>query len=81
VKLAGIDPIWFAVMFMVVVQTAYLTPPLAPSIFYLRSIAPPDMSYGHMYKGVLPFIAIQLLLFLIILAVPGIATWLPRQLF
>ncbi|NKQ09196.1 TRAP transporter large permease [Pseudomonas sp. SST3] len=81
VKLAGIDPIWFAVMFMVVVQTAYLTPPLAPSIFYLRSIAPPDMSYGHMYKGVLPFIAIQLLLFLIILAVPSIATWLPRQLF
>ncbi len=81
VKMAGIDPIWFAVMFMVVVQTAYLTPPLAPSIFYLRSIAPPDMSYGHMYKGVVPFIAIQLLLFLIILAVPGIATWLPRQLF
>ena len=81
VKLAGIDPIWFAVMFMVVVQTAYLTPPLAPSIFYLRSIAPPDMTYGHMYKGVLPFIAIQLLLFLIILAVPDIATWLPRQLF
>lgn len=81
VKMAGIDPIWFAVMFMVVVQTAYLTPPLAPSIFYLRSIAPPGMSYGHMYKGVLPFIAIQLLLFLIILAVPGIATWLPRQLF
>jgi tripartite ATP-independent transporter DctM subunit len=81
VKLAGVDPIWFAVMFMVVVQTAYLTPPLAPSIFYLRSIAPPDMTYGHMYKGVLPFIAIQLLLFLIILAVPSIATWLPRQLF
>ena len=41
----------------------------------------PDMTYGHMYKGVLPFIAIQLLLFLIILAVPDIATWLPRQLF
>jgi tripartite ATP-independent transporter DctM subunit len=81
VKMAGIDPIWFAVMFMVVVQTAYLTPPLAPSIFYLRSIAPADMTYGHMYKGVLPFIAIQLLLFLIILAVPSIATWLPRQLF
>ncbi len=81
VKAAGIDPIWFAVMFMVVVQTAYLTPPLAPSIFYLRSIAPPEMTYRDMYKGVLPFIAIQLLLFLIILAVPDIATWLPRQLF
>lgn len=81
VKMAGIDPIWFAVMFMVVVQTAYLTPPLAPSIFYLRSIAPPEMTYGDMYRGVIPFIAIQLLLFLIILAVPGIATWLPRQLF
>jgi tripartite ATP-independent transporter DctM subunit len=81
VKMAGIDPIWFAVMFMVVIQTSYLTPPLAPSIFYLRSIAPPEMGYGDMYRGVLPFIAIQLLLFLIILAVPGIATWLPQQLF
>ncbi|WP_028238770.1 TRAP transporter large permease [Stutzerimonas azotifigens] len=81
VKAAGIDPIWFAVMFMVVVQTSYLTPPLAPSIFYLKSIAPPDMGYGDMYKGVLPFIAIQLLLFAIILAWPDLATWLPRQLF
>ncbi|MFL9813669.1 TRAP transporter large permease subunit [Stutzerimonas sp. VN223-3] len=81
VKMAGVDPIWFAVMFMVVIQTSYLTPPMAPSIFYLRSIAPPEMSYGDMYRGVLPFIAIQLLLFVIILALPGIATWLPQQLF
>lgn len=81
VKAAGIDPVWFAVMFMVVVQTCYLTPPLAPSVFYLKSIAPPGYGYGVMYRGVLPFIAIQLLLFLLILAMPGIATWLPKQLF
>ncbi|MBS7661883.1 TRAP transporter large permease subunit [Pseudomonas lalucatii] len=81
IKLAGIDPVWFAVMFMVVIQTSYLTPPMAPSIFYLKSIAPPDFGYGHMYRGVIPFILIQLLLFLIILLLPGLATWLPRQLF
>lgn len=81
IKLAGIDPVWFAVMFLVVIQTSYLTPPMAPSIFYLKSIAPPDFGYGHMYRGVIPFILIQLLLFLIILLLPGLATWLPRQLF
>lgn len=81
IKAAGIDPIWFAVMFMVVIQTAYLTPPLAPSIFYLKSIAPADIGYRHMYRGVVPFILIQLLLFLIILAAPSLATWLPGKLF
>lgn len=81
IKLAGIDPVWFAVMFMVVIQTSYLTPPMAPSIFYLKSIAPPDFSYGHMYRGVIPFVLIQLLLFLTVLLVPALATWLPKQLF
>jgi TRAP-type mannitol/chloroaromatic compound transport system permease large subunit len=81
IKAAGIDPIWFAVMFMVVIQTSYLTPPLAPSIFYLKSIAPADIGYRHMYRGVVPFILIQLLLFLIILAIPSLATWLPGKLF
>lgn len=77
VKAAGIDPIWFAVMFMVVIQTSYLTPPMAPSIFYLKSIAPKSMTYRHMYKGVMPFVAIQLLVLAIVVVIPEAATYLP----
>jgi tripartite ATP-independent transporter DctM subunit len=77
IKAAGIDPIWFAVMFMVVIQTSYLTPPMAPSIFYLKSIAPKSMTYRHMYKGVMPFILIQLLVLAIVVILPDSATYLP----
>ncbi|WP_019646393.1 TRAP transporter large permease [Novispirillum itersonii] len=77
VKAAGIDPVWFAMMVLVVIQTSYLTPPMAPSIFYLKSIAPPDLTYGHMYKGVIPFVLMQLLVLVVLLLVPEAATWLP----
>ncbi|WP_296055026.1 TRAP transporter large permease subunit [uncultured Amphritea sp.] len=77
VRTAGIDPIWFAVMFMVVIQTSYLTPPMAPSIFYLKSIAPKSMTYSHMYKGVMPFVLIQLLVLAIVVILPSAATYLP----
>jgi tripartite ATP-independent transporter DctM subunit len=77
VNAAGIDPIWFAVMFMVVIQTSYLTPPMAPSIFYLKSIAPKSMTYRHMYKGVMPFVLIQLLVLVIVVLIPSVATYLP----
>lgn len=77
IKMAGIDPIWFAVMFMVVIQTSYLTPPMAPSIFYLKSIAPADMTYRDMYKGVVPFVILQLLVLLVVVIFPAVATYLP----
>ncbi|MDJ0947712.1 MAG: TRAP transporter large permease subunit [Alphaproteobacteria bacterium] len=75
-----VDPMWFAALMIVVIQTSYLTPPMAPSIFYLRSIAPPSISYGHMYRGVLPFIACQLIVLALIAAFPSFATYLPSQL-
>ena len=80
VKAAGIDPIWFAIMVMVVIQTSYLTPPMAPSIFYLKSIAPPSMTYGHMYRGVMPFVLMQLLVLIVVILVPEAATYLPSLL-
>ncbi|WP_085899370.1 TRAP transporter large permease [Kiloniella majae] len=80
VKSAGIDPIWFAVMVMVVIQTSYLTPPMAPSIFYLRSIAPPSLTYQHMYRGVIPFVILQLLVLLVVALIPATATYLPSLL-
>jgi len=78
---AGIDPVWFGVLACVALQTSYLTPPMAPSIFYLRSIAPPEMTYLQMYRGVLPFVAIQLLVLLVVFLFPPLATYLPTVLF
>lgn len=77
IKAAGIDPIWFAMMVLVVIQTSYLTPPMAPSIFYLRSIAPREMTYGQMYRGVLPFVIAQMLVLVAVILFPQLATWLP----
>lgn len=76
---AGVDPIWFGTMMIVVIQTSYLTPPMASSIFYLLSIAPPDMKYGQICKGVVPFILIQLLTLLLVALFPVLSTWLPQQ--
>lgn len=75
----GVDPIWFGTMVIIVLQTSYLTPPMASSIFYLLSIAPPDMRYGQICRGVVPFIIIQFITLLIVAAFPKIATWLPSQ--
>ena len=77
---AAVDPIWFAVLMIVVIQTSYLTPPMAPSIFYLRSIAPPEIGYMDMYRGVLPFVAIQIICLFSVFIAPPLATWLPTLL-
>lgn len=77
---AGIDPIWFAVLMVVVIQTSYLTPPMAPSIFYLRSIAPPEITYSDMYWGVMPFVICQVITLLLVFFWPELATWLPTVL-
>lgn len=80
ISAAQIDPVWFAMMVLVVIQTSYLTPPMAPSIFYLRSIAPPSMTYGQMYRGVVPFIIAQMLVLAAVVLFPQLATWLPSLL-
>lgn len=79
-KAAGVDQVWFAVMMVVVIQTSYMTPPMAPAIFYLRSIAPKEITYGHMYRGVLPFVAVELLVLAVVAIFPATATWLPSVL-
>ncbi|MBN8414417.1 TRAP transporter large permease [Halomonas cupida] len=80
VRALGFDEIWFCVAFLVVMQTSYLTPPLAPSIFYLRAITPPEVTLKHMYTGVIPFIVVQLIVLALVLAFPSLALWLPDQL-
>ncbi len=77
----GIDPLWFAVLALTVLQTSYLTPPMAPSIFYLRSIAPKEITYVDMYRGVIPFVAMIVVTALFVYFIPTTATWLPQILF
>jgi len=78
-KTAGFDAVWFCVLFLVLIQTSYLTPPMAPAIFYLRAVAPPAITIGHMYRGVVPFILLQLVTLGLTMAFPQLVTWLPTQ--
>jgi len=70
---------WFCILFLIVIQTSYLTPPMAPAIFYLRGISPPEIRLVHMYKGVLPFIVLEVIALVLVILVPALALWLPEQ--
>ncbi|HQH28474.1 MAG TPA: TRAP transporter large permease subunit, partial [Oligoflexia bacterium] len=76
----GLDRLWICILFMLVVQTSYLTPPMAPAIFYFRGIKPDSITTGHIMRGVVPFIVIQFLLIILIFIMPELALWLPRAL-
>jgi tripartite ATP-independent transporter DctM subunit len=76
----GFDPVWFCVLFLIIIQTSYLSPPMAPAIFYLRGIAPPEITIHHMFRGVVPFIVIQLVCLAIVAAFPQLVLWLPTVL-
>lgn len=76
----GFDPVWFCVLFLIMIQTSYLSPPMAPAIFYLRGIAPPEITIQHMFWGVVPFIAIQLACLVIVALFPQLVLWLPSVL-
>lgn len=76
----GIDKLWFGVLFIVNIQIAYLTPPFGFVLFWLKSVLPPDVSMGDVYKSVGPFIMLQLLGLTLVFIFPEIATWLPEKL-
>lgn len=80
VEASGFDPVWFSMLVLIMVQTSYLTPPMAPSIFYLRGIAPPEITLIDMYRGVAPFLVAQLICLALVMAFPELALWLPDQL-
>jgi len=77
----GVDIVWFCIMFLIMIQTSYLTPPMAPAIFYLRGISPPEIKLSHMYRGVVPFIALEFVVLALVALFPAIALWLPEQVF
>ena len=73
----GIDPVWLGVMIAINLQTSFLTPPFGFSLFYLRGVAPPEIATTAIYKGVIPFIVIQVLVLALLWFWPNLATWLP----
>ena len=75
----GFDPVWFCILFLIVIQTSYLTPPMAPAIFYLRGISPPEITLSQMFKGVIPFVLLQLITLASVAAYPQLVLWLPAQ--
>ena len=77
----GLDPIWFGVMVGVNLQTSFLTPPFGFSLFYLRSVAPNSVSTGMIYKGVIPFVCLQVVALVILFMFPELVTWLPKVLY
>ena len=77
----GLDPIWLGIMIAVNLQTSFLTPPLGYALFYLRSVAPPEVTTMHIYRGVIPFVIIQLLMLVVLSMFPAMATWLPHVIF
>lgn len=79
-KMAGVDMVWFCIALLVVIQTSYLSPPMAPAIFYFRAISPPEITTMHMYRGVVPFIVLQLFTLAILLIWPETVLWLPKKL-
>ena len=77
----NISPIWLGIMFAINLQTSFLTPPFGFALFYLRGVAPPEVKTTDIYKGIIPFVFIQLLALLILALFPNMAHWLPAILF
>ena len=75
----GFDPVWFTVLFAVCLQTSFLTPPVGFAIFYLKGVAPEGIEVGTIYRGVVPFIILQLIGMILIFNWQALVTWLPAQ--
>ncbi len=80
-ELEGVSLLWFVCLMAVVLQTSFLTPPFGYALFYLRAIAPKEVRTGHIIMGVLPFIALIVLMAVLMAVMPGLVTWLPETLY
>lgn len=74
----GVDMLWFSVVICMNLQTSFLTPPFGWSLFFLKGVAPPEVTTGHIYRGIIPFVALQLAGLGLLLMFPDLALWLPR---
>jgi tripartite ATP-independent transporter DctM subunit len=80
-KMPGIDPIWLGIMIAMNLQISYMHPPLGPTLFYLRGVAPPAITTRHIYVGIIPFVLIQIFALAVLWLAPGLATALPHALY
>jgi tripartite ATP-independent transporter DctM subunit len=74
----GVDMLWVGILFALNLQTSFLTPPFGFSLFYLKGVAPPEVTTAHIYRGIIPFILIQLLCLAMVILWPDTVTWLPK---
>jgi tripartite ATP-independent transporter DctM subunit len=77
----GLDPVWLGIMIAINLQTSFLTPPFGFALFYLRGVAPPSVTTQQIYRGVIPFVAIQIGALLLLALFPEIVTWLPEKIY
>ena len=77
----GLDPVWLGIMIAINLQTSFLTPPFGFALFYLRGVAPPSVTTQQIYRGVIPFVLIQLGALMLLALFPGLVTWLPGQIY
>ncbi|OIQ49654.1 Sialic acid TRAP transporter permease protein SiaT [Pseudodesulfovibrio hydrargyri] len=77
----GFNPLWFAILFAINLQTSFMTPPFGFSLFFLKGVAPPYVRTGQIYKGIIPFVLLQLLGMGLVIIFPELATWLPSVVF
>lgn len=77
----GLDPVWLGIMIAINLQTSFLTPPFGFALFYLRGVAPKEVATAQIYKGVMPFVAIQVLALALLALWPELATWLPEKIY
>jgi tripartite ATP-independent transporter DctM subunit len=75
---AGVDLVWLATLICVNLQTSFLTPPFGWALFFLRGVAPPEVTTGDIYRGIIPFVGMQILALVLVFFFPGIALWLPK---
>ena len=75
---AQVDMVWLATLICVNLQTSFLTPPFGWALFFLRGVAPPDITTGDIYRGIVPFVLMQVLALVLVFFFPGLATWLPK---
>ena len=77
----GLDPVWLGIMIAINLQTSFLTPPFGFALFYLRGVAPPSVTTAQIYRGAMPFVAIQIFALLLLAAFPELVTWLPGKIY
>ena len=77
----GFDPVWLCILIAVNLQTSFMTPPFGFSLFYLKAVTPPEIQTGHIYRGIIPFVILQLFGLLTVAFFPALATWLPKVVF